>query len=67
MHGKKRNAFKGLVGKLKGQRPPERCVHCWWDNIKVCLGETGWEGMDWISLAQNRDQQQTSVNTVINL
>jgi hypothetical protein len=33
----------------------------------VCLGETGWEGMDWISLAQNRDQQQTSVNTVINL
>jgi hypothetical protein len=26
------------------------------DNIKIDLRKTGWEGMDWIHLAQNRDQ-----------
>jgi hypothetical protein len=25
------------------------------DNIKMDLGETGWDGMDWIHLAQDRD------------
>jgi hypothetical protein len=33
------------------------------------LGEIGWDGMDWIELAQDRDQWMTLVNTrmVINL
>jgi hypothetical protein len=26
------------------------------DNIKIDLRETGWDGMDWIDLAQDRDQ-----------
>jgi hypothetical protein len=26
------------------------------DNIKVGLRDIGWGGMDWIDLAQNRDQ-----------
>jgi hypothetical protein len=25
------------------------------DNIKMDLRETGWDGMDWIDLAQDRD------------
>jgi hypothetical protein len=29
--------------------------------------ETGWGGMDWIHLAQDRDQWQALVNTVMNL
>jgi hypothetical protein len=28
----------------------------WVDNIKMDLREIGWDGMDWIDLAQNRDQ-----------
>jgi hypothetical protein len=27
----------------------------WVDNIKMDLREMGWDGMDWIDLAQNRD------------
>jgi hypothetical protein len=37
------------------------------DNIKMDLRETGWDGMDWIDLAQDRDQWRTLVNTVMNL
>jgi hypothetical protein len=31
------------------------------------LREIGWEGVDWIHLAQDRDQWQVVVNTVLNL
>jgi hypothetical protein len=30
------------------------------DNIKIDLGEIGWDGMDWIDLAQDRDQWRDS-------
>jgi hypothetical protein len=36
------------------------------DNIKMELRETGWDGMDWINLAQDRDQWRALVNTVMN-
>jgi hypothetical protein len=31
------------------------------------LRDVGWDGMDWIDLAQDRDQWRILVNTVINL
>jgi hypothetical protein len=31
------------------------------------LGEIGWGGMDWIHLAQDKDQWEALVNTVMNL
>jgi hypothetical protein len=37
------------------------------DNIKMVLREIGWCGMDWIDLAQDRDQWRALVNMVINL
>jgi hypothetical protein len=37
------------------------------DNIKIDLTEIGWDGMEWIDLAQDRDQWRALVNTVINL
>jgi hypothetical protein len=37
------------------------------DNIKMNLGEIGWDGMDWIGLAQDRDQWRALVNTVIKI
>jgi hypothetical protein len=45
-----------LVGKPKGKRPlgkPRRRLE---DNIRIYHRERGWGGMDWIDLAQDRDQ-----------
>jgi hypothetical protein len=33
----------------------------------MCLQEVGWEGMDWIDMAQDRDRWRAVVNTVMNL
>jgi hypothetical protein len=41
--------------------------HRWVDNVKVDLKEIEWGGMDWIDLAQDRDQWRALVNTVMNL
>jgi len=35
------------------------------DNITVDLRENGWEIVDWIHLAQDRDQWRVVVNTVM--
>jgi hypothetical protein len=37
------------------------------DNIELDLREMGWDGMDWIDLAQDRDRWRALVNTVMNL
>jgi hypothetical protein len=37
------------------------------DNIKIDLREIGWGGINWIDLAQDRDQWRALVNTVIKL
>jgi hypothetical protein len=60
--GGKRNAYRILVGE------PLRRPRCRWvDNIEMNFRETGWSGMDWIDLAQYRDEWRVLVNTVINL
>jgi hypothetical protein len=53
--GKMRNAFNILVVKPKGKRPLLRARHRWEDKIRMELMETGWEGVDWMHLAQDRD------------
>jgi hypothetical protein len=35
--------------------------------MKMDLREVGWEGMDWIDLAQDRDTCQAVVNAVMNI
>jgi hypothetical protein len=66
-NGEKRNAYRILVGKPEGKRPlgrlRRRCV----DNIETDLREIGWGGMDWIDLAQDREQWRALVNIVKNL
>jgi hypothetical protein len=53
--GEKRNAYRILVGKPEGERPLGRSRRRWVDNIEMDLREIGWDGMDWIDLAKNRD------------
>jgi hypothetical protein len=65
--GEKRNACRILVGKPEVKRPLGRPRRRWEDNNKVDLREIGWGGMDWIDLAQDRDQWRAVVSTVINL
>jgi hypothetical protein len=65
--GEKRNAYRILVGKPEGKRQLGRPRRRWVDNIKMDLREIGWDGMDWIGLAEDRDQWRALVNTVMNL
>jgi hypothetical protein len=37
------------------------------NNINMDLGEIGWGGADWISLAQERDKWRALVNVVMDL
>jgi hypothetical protein len=53
--------------KPEGKRLLERPRHRWVDNIKMDLGEIGWNGVDWIDMAQNRDQWRALENMVLNL
>jgi hypothetical protein len=65
--GEKRNPYRILVGRPEGKRSLGRGRHRWVDNIKIDLREIGWDGMDWIDLAQDRDQWRAPVNTIMNL
>jgi hypothetical protein len=48
--------YKILVGKPEGKLPLGR-PRCRWEvNIRLDLREIGWEVVDWIQLAQNRDK-----------
>jgi hypothetical protein len=65
--GEERNAYWILVGKPERKRPLGRPRRRWVDNIKIHLREIGWYVMDWIDLAQDRDQWKALVNAVMNL
>jgi len=50
----------------EGKRPLGRPRLRWEDNIKVYYNDVGWEVMDWIALAQNRDRWRDLVTAVMN-
>jgi hypothetical protein len=53
--GEKRNAYRILVGKREEKRPLGRPRRGLVNNIKMDLGEIGWDGVDWMDMAQDRD------------
>jgi hypothetical protein len=63
----KRNAYGILVGSPEGKKTLGRLRSRWVANIKMDLREIGWGGMDWINLAQYRDQRRALVNIAMNL
>jgi hypothetical protein len=62
-----RKVYKVLVGKPEVNRPLGRPRRRWEDGIRIDLREIGLEGMDWIRLAQDRDQWRAVVSAVMNL
>lgn len=61
-HRGKEKSIRVLVKKPEGKRPSGRPRLKWKDNIKMDLHETGWKGVDWFHLAQDRDKWQDLVN-----
>jgi hypothetical protein len=65
--GERRNSYRIRVGNPEGRRPLGRPRRRWVGNIKMDFREVGWDGMDWINLAQDRDRWRVYVNAVMNL
>jgi hypothetical protein len=65
-----KNAHTILVGKPERKRPFGRPKCRWEDNtknIRMDLRGIGWEGVDWIRLAQDKEKLHALVKTVMNL
>jgi hypothetical protein len=54
--GETRNTFRVLIRTFEGKRSQERPRRRWENYIKMNLREIEWEVVDWIYLAQDRDQ-----------
>jgi hypothetical protein len=65
--GEMRKAYRILVHKSEGKRPLGRLRRRWEDNIKIDLRKIGWEDVDWIHLAQDREDYRAFVTMVMNL
>jgi hypothetical protein len=65
--GEKRNVYRILLGNPEGKRPVGRPGLRWADNIKMGLRKIGWDDMDWINVAEERDQWKALVNAAMNL
>jgi hypothetical protein len=60
------NTYMNFVGKPEGKRQLGRPKLRRVENIKMVLREIRWVGMDWIDMAQDRDQWMALVNTIMN-
>jgi hypothetical protein len=65
--GEEIKVHKVLVGKPEGKRPLGRPRRRWEDGIRMDRREIGYEGEDWIRLAQDRDRWRAVVSAVMNL
>jgi transposase len=63
--GDKRNVYRISVGKLEGKRPLGRPRCRGVDNIKIDRREIGWDGVEWIDMARDRENWRALVNTAI--
>ncbi|KAJ4451431.1 hypothetical protein ANN_02893 [Periplaneta americana] len=64
--GEFRNAYRVLVERPEGKIPLGAPRRRWEDNIKMDLREVGYDGRDWINLAQDRDQWRAYVRAAMN-
>jgi hypothetical protein len=67
MHREMRNVYRILVGKPEGKRPRGRHRRRWDDSIRTNIEGIDYEGVDWIHLAQGKDQWRSLVDTEMNV
>jgi hypothetical protein len=67
MYETKSNAYRDLVGNLKGKKSLGRPTHRWKDNIKLGLMGIELSGVDWFNLASDRDKWRADVGMVTNI
>jgi hypothetical protein len=53
-----RSAYSTLIGNPGRKKSLGRPRHRWEDNIKMDLREIGWEGGDWMHMAEDMEQWQ---------
>jgi hypothetical protein len=58
------NSYRILVDNCEGKRPLGRPRCRWYENMEMNVRQRGWEGVDRIHLAQDRDKWQVIMNTV---
>jgi hypothetical protein len=65
--GERRVAYRVLMVRSQKKIRHRRSINKCRNNNKMDLPETGWEGMDWINLARDRNRYQALLNAAINL
>jgi hypothetical protein len=60
--GEERKVYRVLVGRSEEKRPLGRPRLRWDNGMRMDLGETGWEGLEWSRLARVRGQWQAVMN-----
>jgi hypothetical protein len=63
--GEEKKVYKALMGKPKGKRPLRRLRRRWQYVIRMCLRETGSEGVGWIQVSQDKGQWRGLVNMMM--
>jgi hypothetical protein len=66
-HGRDERCIQYFGWKTQRDKTTQKTRHGWEHNIRMDFREIGWEGVDWIHLAQDRDQWQAVVNMIMNL
>jgi hypothetical protein len=59
--------IQGFTPEPEGNRLLETPRRRWENNIKMDVRVTGWDGMDYFHLVQDRYQRKAFVNTVMNI
>jgi hypothetical protein len=67
MYEKRRHVYRVLTGNSEVKRTSGRPRLSWEDNVRTDFNEIGFEVVDWISMAQNRDKVWAVVNAVMNV
>jgi hypothetical protein len=62
----RKGAYRVLAKKPEG-KPLGRPRRRWEDNIQMALQEVGWDSINWIDLAQDRDRWRALVIAIITL